>query len=260
MSRKTYLQLLNGVGILSAGIFVALSSSTVLAKEAMPETPPLVTQPISSSTSADTEPASPETASAPASSDPASTAEPTATNDTATGKMTIVDIAAQGEKFKTLTAALKAAGLTDTLNGEGPFTVFAPTDEAFAKLPAGTVDELLKPENKDALVQILTYHVVPGAVSSTDLKSGDVKTVEGQSVAIKVGKSGVTVNDAQVTTADIKARNGVIHVIDQVLRPSQSQEATTSMPTVPSLPIPSMPNPSGGVSVPGTTSVPGVSQ
>jgi uncharacterized surface protein with fasciclin (FAS1) repeats len=250
MSRITYSQLLNGIGILSAGVFVAMSSAAVSAKEAMPEA---AAKPISSHTVAERAPAS-----TPATIYPASTAEATPASDTATETTTIVDIAAKGDIFKTLTAALEAAGLTEALSGEGPFTVFAPTDAAFAKLPAGTLDELLKPENKDKLVEILKYHVVSGTVLSTDLQSGDVKTIEGKSVAVKVEDSGVTVNTAQVTGADIKASNGVIHVIDQVLIPPDSKEAATSMPTVPNLPMPSMPSKPGGVIVPGTPSMPGV--
>ena len=133
--------------------------------------------------------------------------------------LTIVDIATAAGSFKTLTAALEAADLVDVLNGSGPFTVFAPTDEAFAKLPKGTVENLLKPENKDKLVKILTYHVVAGNVLSTDLKSGKVATVEGSEVTIEVGKP-VKVDNAQVLKADIKASNGVIHVIDQVILPT----------------------------------------
>ena len=135
-----------------------------------------------------------------------------------TGQQTVVDIAASQDSFKTLTAALKAAGLEEVLQGKGPFTVFAPTDEAFAALPEGTVEELLKPENKDKLVKILTYHVVPGAVTSTSLKAGEVATVEGSPVTIQLGES-VKVNDARVVTPDIKASNGVIHVIDKVILP-----------------------------------------
>ncbi len=132
---------------------------------------------------------------------------------------TLIDVASANGSFKTLTAALKAAGLVDTLKGAGPFTVFAPTDAAFAKLPKGTVETLLKPENKAQLVKILTYHVVPGEVLSTTLKSGKVKTVEGDSVYVSVQKSGVTINKAKVTAVDVKASNGVIHVIDTVLMP-----------------------------------------
>ncbi len=132
----------------------------------------------------------------------------------------IVDIASANSDFSTLVAAVKAAGLVDTLKGPGPFTVFAPTNEAFAALPAGTVETLLKPENKAKLVAVLTYHVVPGAVTSDQLagKRLSVKTVEGQNVHID-GRKGVKVNDARVTGADIAASNGVIHVIDRVLLP-----------------------------------------
>ncbi|MFS4582326.1 fasciclin domain-containing protein [Phaeobacter sp. C3_T13_0] len=131
----------------------------------------------------------------------------------------IVDTAAGAGDFSTLVAAVKAAGLVDTLKGDGPFTVFAPTDAAFAALPAGTVEELLKPENKDKLVEILTYHVVPGKVMSGDL-SDDMKaaTVQGGEVTIDLD-SGVMVDGAKVVTADIEAENGVIHVIDAVIMP-----------------------------------------
>jgi len=131
----------------------------------------------------------------------------------------IVDTAVAGN-FNTLVAAVEAAGLVDTLKAPGPFTVFAPTDEAFAKLPAGTRESLLKPENKAKLQSILTYHVVPGKVMSQDVvKLHSAKTVEGRSVAIKTVNGGVMVNNAHVTKADIAASNGVIHVIDAVILP-----------------------------------------
>ncbi len=131
----------------------------------------------------------------------------------------IVDTAVEAGNFTTLVAAVEAAGLVETLKGEGPFTVFAPTDEAFAALPEGTVDSLLLPENQDQLVQILTYHVVPGKVMSTDLSNDMMaETVEGSEVTIMT-EGGVTVDGASVTTADIEASNGVIHVIDQVIMP-----------------------------------------
>jgi len=131
----------------------------------------------------------------------------------------IVDTAVAG-KFTTLAAALKAAGLVDTLKGPGPFTVFAPTDEAFAKLPPGTLESLLKPENKAKLQSILTYHVVSGKVMAADVvKLTSAKTVEGGSVAIHASSSGVMVNNATVTKTDIATSNGVIHVIDTVLLP-----------------------------------------
>ncbi|TYC58291.1 fasciclin domain-containing protein [Rhodobacterales bacterium] len=131
----------------------------------------------------------------------------------------IVDTAANAGSFSTLVAAVQAADLVDTLKGTGPFTVFAPTDEAFAALPAGTVDDLLKPENKDKLVTILTYHVVPGKVMSTDLSDGmTANTVEGSEVTVDLD-NGVMINDAKVVTADVAADNGVIHVIDKVMMP-----------------------------------------
>ncbi|MGK8234560.1 fasciclin domain-containing protein [Roseovarius sp. MS2] len=131
----------------------------------------------------------------------------------------IVDIAAGNESFSTLVAAVQAAGLVDTLKGEGPFTVFAPTNEAFAALPAGTVEDLLKPENKDQLTAILTYHVVPGKVMSGDLSDGmTATTVQGTDVTIGT-TDGVTVAGAKVVQADIEASNGVIHVIDTVILP-----------------------------------------
>ncbi len=132
----------------------------------------------------------------------------------------IVDTAVAAGNFKTLAAALQAAGLVDTLKGAGPFTVFAPTDEAFAKLPAGTVEDLLKPENKQKLVSILTYHVVPGQVMASDVvKLHEAKTVNGQEVKIMAEDGKVMVGDANVTKADIQCSNGVIHVIDTVLLP-----------------------------------------
>ena len=132
----------------------------------------------------------------------------------------IVDTAVGAGSFKTLVAAVQAAGLVETLKGPGPFTVFAPTDEAFAALPAGTVDNLLKPENKEQLVKILTYHVVPGKVMSTDLKDGmKAATVQGGEITIDLD-NGPMVNDAKVVSADVAADNGVIHVIDKVIMPA----------------------------------------
>ena len=133
-------------------------------------------------------------------------------------EMDIVDIAIADGNFTTLVAAVEAAGLVETLQGDGPFTVFAPTDDAFAALPEGTVEALL--DDTDALSAILTYHVVPGAVMSTDLEDGMMsETVNGQSVTIGVGEDGVTVDGANVVLADIEASNGVIHVIDAVILP-----------------------------------------
>ena len=132
----------------------------------------------------------------------------------------IVDTAVKAGQFKTLAAALKAAGLVDTLKGAGPFTVFAPTDAAFAALPAGTVENLLKPENRDKLIAILTYHVVPGRVTATQVAGMDTATtVQGGAVAIAASRGAVTIDSARVVKADVAASNGVIHVIDKVLMP-----------------------------------------
>jgi uncharacterized surface protein with fasciclin (FAS1) repeats len=132
----------------------------------------------------------------------------------------IVDTAVSAGKFNTLVTAVKAAGLVDTLKGDGPFTVFAPTDAAFAKLPKGTVEDLLKPENKEKLVAVLTYHVVPGKIMSGDIagKTAMVKTVQGGKLSVDATK-GVKVDNAKVISADVAASNGVIHVIDTVVLP-----------------------------------------
>ena len=132
---------------------------------------------------------------------------------------TIVDVAAANPDFETLVAAVTAAGLVETLSGEGPFTVFAPTDEAFEALPEGVLDALLLPENKDALTSILTYHVVAGEVMAADVTAGDVETVEGSTFTITTD-GGVKVNDANVIATDVDASNGVIHVLDAVLVPA----------------------------------------
>ena len=136
-------------------------------------------------------------------------------------KLDIVDTAVKADSFKTLVAALKAAELVDTLKGEGPFTVFAPTDEAFAKLPAGAIESLLQPENKEKLVSILKYHVVAGKVKAADVvKLESAKTAQGQSVTID-STDGVKIDNAKVVKADIECGNGVIHVIDTVLLPKE---------------------------------------
>ena len=134
----------------------------------------------------------------------------------------IVDTAVEAGQFKTLAAALTAAGLVDTLKGAGPFTVFAPTDEAFAKLPAGTVENLLKPENKQQLTDILTYHVVAGKVMAADVAGLDeAKSVNGKMIDVEAASGSVKVNGATVTAADVAASNGVIHVIDTVILPPE---------------------------------------
>jgi len=155
--------------------------------------------------------------SAPAAATSSAASSPAASSPAATG--TIVDVAAANADFTTLVAAVKAAGLAETLSGPGPFTVFAPTNEAFAALPAGLLDKLLKPENKAVLAKILTYHVLASKVMAADVKDGKVATVEGGTITIDT-MSGVKVNDAKVVTTDIAASNGVIHVIDKVLVPA----------------------------------------
>lgn len=136
-------------------------------------------------------------------------------------KADIVDTAVSNGNFTTLVAALKAGGLVDTLKSDSPFTVFAPTDAAFAKLPAGTVESLLLPENKDQLVAILTYHVVPGKVSASDVvKLDSASTANGADVAISIRDDSVFVNDSRVVATDIYASNGVIHVVDTVILPN----------------------------------------
>lgn len=138
----------------------------------------------------------------------------------ASGNKNIVDTAVAAGSFKTLVAAVQAAGLAETLEGSGPYTVFAPTDDAFKKLPAGTVDALLKPENKEKLKAILLYHVVQGKVMAAQaMKMSSAKTVSGQDLSITTSGGTVMINDAKVVNADIQASNGVIHVIDTVLLP-----------------------------------------
>jgi len=134
-------------------------------------------------------------------------------------KSNIVETAVAADDFNTLVAAVKAAGLVDTLSGKGPFTVFAPTDAAFAALPKGTVESLLKPENKDQLIAILTYHVVPAKVMAKDVKAGEAPTVNGKTATVSINSGGVTIEGANVVTADVVASNGVIHVIDKVILP-----------------------------------------
>ncbi|NGP76188.1 fasciclin domain-containing protein [Balneolaceae bacterium YR4-1] len=137
----------------------------------------------------------------------------------------IVDLAVQTESLSTLVQAVKAAGLVETLKGEGPYTVFAPTNEAFSKLPDGTLETLLKPENKDQLVRILTYHVVPGNVQSTDLEDGmTATTAEGSEIEVNLGET-VMINNATVVNADIEASNGVVHVIDTVIMPPKKESS-----------------------------------
>ncbi len=151
----------------------------------------------------------------------AAVAAPLVLSSTIAKAADIVDTAMAAGQFETLVAALKAAGLVETLKGEGPFTVFAPTDEAFAKLPEGTVETLLMPENKDQLIAVLTYHVVAGKVMSGDLagKSMEAETVQGQSLMVDATGSMVKIDEATVISADVMADNGIIHIIDTVVLP-----------------------------------------
>ena len=174
-----------------------------------PSTTPTETTPVPNTTPGAT-PSTPPTTEPPTS--------PSGTTNTQ-GK-NLAALVESNSSFKTLTKALKAAGLIQTLQGKDNFTIFAPTDAAFAKLPPDALRDLLKPENKEVLLKILTYHVVPGKILSTDLKSGEVKSVEGGAINVKVDPAaGVTVNDAKVIQADITGSNGVIHGIDQVILP-----------------------------------------
>lgn len=160
----------------------------------------------------------PQTAQAPTAPPPTSpTSSPTAAPTPQAGG-TIVEVAAANPVLKNMTAAIQAGGLTATLEGQGPFTVFAPTDQAFSTVPAATRQQLLQPQNRKTLTRILSYHVVPGDLSSGQLNSGAVKTLEGQTLTVQTG-SQVTVNNAKVTQPDIQASNGVIHVIDRIIVP-----------------------------------------
>lgn len=143
------------------------------------------------------------------------------------GGMTIVDVASDNDSFDTLVQAVQAANLGETLSSEGPYTVFAPTDEAFNQLPDGALDFLLQPENQDLLAEVLTYHVVSGSVMSGDLSSGGVDTLNG-GIAVGVSDNGVVINNASVVTADIEASNGVIHVINRVLITEDLQQQLAS--------------------------------
>ena len=161
--------------------------------------------------------------------------EPTPETEAAEGidteNYTITELTGNSDSFDILTAALAEAGLTEELSGAGPFTIFAPTDEAFEALPDGLVDQLMLPENKAVLRQILAYHVVPGEVLSTDLETGSITTVEGEDIEVTAGDTVTTVNDANVILADVAASNGIIHVIDSVMVPPEPEAgADTDIP------------------------------
>lgn len=151
--------------------------------------------------------------------------------DTAPATKNVVEQAASSDQFQTLAKAIEAADLKETLAGDGPYTVFAPTDEAFAALPEEALQQLLQPENKEVLVQLLSYHVVPGAITSSQIQPGDVETLAGGKVAVQRAEDGtVSVNNAKVTQADIQASNGVIHEIDQVILPTEVQAQLQTAP------------------------------
>ncbi|MDQ1248127.1 MAG: hypothetical protein QG597_2499 [Actinomycetota bacterium] len=180
-----------------------------------------------SDSSSESSPSAAATSAAASSAAPSSAAaSPSAAMSDEAAAGDIVAVASANPTTTTLVTALDAAGLVETLQGPGPFTVFAPTDEAFAALPAGVLDKLVQPQNKDALTKILTYHVVSGEVMSSDVKAGDVPTVEGQSITVTTD-NGVTLNGtAKVVTPDVEASNGVIHLIDSVLLPPDFDPAT----------------------------------
>jgi uncharacterized surface protein with fasciclin (FAS1) repeats len=225
---KLLVKIVGLVGLASAGLLITIPSQAEEVRNPRPsifdeppynrgrrpsETPP-VPKPTESETEVPTvEPTESEIQ--------VPTTKPTPTTPVTETKETrnLVVIANANGSFTTLIKALTAAGLTDTLQGEGPFTIFAPTDAAFAKLPQDAVRDLLKPENKEVLVKVLTYHVVSGKVLSSDLKSGEVKSLEGDPITVKVDSDGVQVNDAKVTQADIQGSNGVIHQIDNLILP-----------------------------------------
>lgn len=212
-----------GVAIASAGLFVSTSSNAnLLAQAPAPTASPMPTVPSGGTTvPSGTMTPSGGTMTQPSTTPPTGVAKPVKKPaKAATAGKTIAELAVSSKSLSTLVAALKAADLVETLSGEGPFTVFAPTNAAFAKIPKATLADLLKPENKEKLKKILTYHVVPGKITSKMLKpTQQVETVEGGKVTVKVRKGKVMVNNATVLKADVAASNGVIHSIDTVIMP-----------------------------------------
>lgn len=158
---------------------------------------------------------------------------PDSTTEAAPASGNLIEQVTTNEQFETLAQAIQAAGLEDALAAEGPYTVFAPTNEAFAALPPETLQQLLQPENQEILAQLLSYHVIPGTITSSQIESGEVETLAGEVVAIELSKDGtVMVNNATVTQADIPASNGVIHGVDQVILPPQTQAQLQAAPEV----------------------------
>ncbi|MDY7021801.1 MAG: fasciclin domain-containing protein [Cyanobacteriota bacterium] len=210
-------------------LFAALASTTVLAACNQPSATNTTEEPAAEQASEPAEVTDEAVVEVPE-VDPATEAvatdeTDTAATPTASGDENIVEIASGDSTFSTLVAAIEAADLAEVLSTEGPYTVFAPTDEAFAALPEGTVDELLKPENKDQLITLLTYHVVPAKVLSTEIQPGAVETVEGEplEIAVDPDTNEVKVNDATVVKTDIVGSNGVIHVVDSVILPPSAE-------------------------------------
>lgn len=185
----------------------------------------------------DTTSEAPATTESPYSSEesPAVGADPNATTseEAAAGSETLAEAVESGDSFNTLEQAIQAAGLEEILSEPGPYTVFAPTDEAFAALPPEVLDQLLQPENKETLRQVLTYHVVPGSITSPSVTPGEIATVEGESVTVEDNAGEITVGGATVVQPDIIASNGVIHAIDQVLLPPELQQAQPGEPEQP---------------------------
>jgi uncharacterized surface protein with fasciclin (FAS1) repeats len=171
----------------------------------------------SESPTAPVKPSSSESPTAPVK--PSSSERPSSQPSASESSTTVAGMVGSSNSFKTLAAAIKAADLDATLSGKGPYTLFAPTDQAFAALPKGTVETLLKPENKDKLVKVLTYHVISSEAATSDLKAGKVTSVEGSPIDVKLSGQDVIVNDSKVLKADVKASNGIIHVIDKVMLP-----------------------------------------
>jgi uncharacterized surface protein with fasciclin (FAS1) repeats len=232
MNRQAYTQFGKLFGFFSAGLLLSLSANIAPAQSGNHTTAALLAaSPTAEPKAADVKPVEGTPVEGkPVEGKPVDTtnpAQPTQAQPNAapSAAQSISDVTASNASFTTLNAALKAAGLTDILSSQGPFTVFAPTDEAFAALPKGTVEKLLQPENKDKLVKLLTYHVVSGEVLSSGMKSGNVSSVEGSPIAVKVSNQAVMVNNARVTTADVKTSNGVIHVIDKVIVPPMANSS-----------------------------------
>jgi uncharacterized surface protein with fasciclin (FAS1) repeats len=213
---------LRNTAVAALGVALAITSFGVVQANSMPNNskPPVATKktPAKPAGSAQGTPTAPSTGTPTAPPTGAPTAPPTGGTPTGTGN--IVDLASSSAQFTKLVAAVKAAELVEALSSEGPYTLFAPNDKAFAKLPKGTLEKLLKSANKAQLQRVLKYHVIAGAVMASDVKSGKVATAEGGSIKVVAADGAVTVNGAKVIKADNKASNGVVHVIDTVLIPA----------------------------------------